>query len=93
MFCSDSFQTITQFVGPEDHTMDKSKEPSMSGNLDVLKQYNVSTKFSIICYCICVIKWCSIIFVILIKVYFKIKFKLCVPQELTGINWLTRLVS
>ena len=65
----------------------------MSGKLDVLKQYNVPSKFSIICYCIHVIKWCYIVSIIFIKVYFKIKFKLCVPQELTGINWLTRLVS
>ena len=40
MLCLDSFQTISS-IGPEDHTLDTPKGTSMSGNLDVLKLYDV----------------------------------------------------
>ena len=55
MFYLDSFQTITQFIGPEDHTLDKIQRTLMSGNLDVLKQYDVPTNLNVNCYCIHVI--------------------------------------
>ena len=61
MLCLDSFQTITQFIGPEDCTLDKAKEHWMSGNLDVLKLYDVLTNFNVYCYYI-LIKWCYIVF-------------------------------
>ena len=82
MLCLDSFQTIS--------SLDLKTIPwTNPKNLDVRKPRCLEaiclTNFNVYCYH--VIKWCYIVFILyLSKSVSKIKLKLYVPQESTGIT-------